>query len=1009
MKHDNSPNRLPAWLASFKLELSLCQQTIRMLNGKPKRRKKINWHILIGPMSCGKSSLLTTLNCQRIQSNEESNVQSPFSLWVNQTDGFLVANLEALETETHNNSCWQNVLPLIKKTGLGQTPLKVIIAIDIPSLTLKSLTEIEKNYQSLKDQLIQLHNVVPKITLHITINQCDRIIGMRDYTQEKRLVDREKSFGISLKNKDKSVHFDQLFHLRRKKLIHKISSHSLHICQGPITKEKRQRITQLPFQVDQAFLRIKHLINTLPDAIKLKTVSVQLLSSQQRYQPINITLPFLKQIISPVHYSSESISESYRPLFIQQKNFLRIITRERKSHTEQLKLSINPSPVIISFLAGLSFITLYHVLLSHGYQASLNAYNALNSVYSEHQETHFSTQLSWLEILDKDQDVLNIIDQSGALKYRWIGMSAVSNIYREVQQQFHDTQQDKLIPYCYSILVKSVTDPIQNKPMALFDNLNVFLMMTGSIPLNQHRVINWYESQWSQSGLDAKAVSLASQQLSLLLKNNFQTWPTNTSLVKKIQLRLSKYPLSQLALLKLASNALNHDITIAPTESSILTKESLTLNGFYSNQQKKRINELTKKQLLDLLQSQNDIVKTDTSSLNSQKISLLLKEIQSIYLSNYQQAWQSLLINLKFKVPTSLENLNNLNQQLTNFNSDFYNTINTIQINANKLQLNINELKNDPKDNAQQWRNTLITMKTVVDTILNAKQPDLAAFQYSTRSIHEKKQEPSLLSLKTEIQSAPELLRPALDLIVKNYWGSMLTDSKRYINQQWRQKIYPLYTSTIKDKFPIFSNASTDITAYHFNNFFGPKGAIDDFFNQYLSPFVNASGYYWTWKKIDGHTLSNSQHALDMIIRASVIQQMFYTNNNDLPSQESAIVLKKHSDNITNINLSIGDMTFKIKPTTTEVYKINVVNKDKQTASFKINGKSGEDAINTSGFWPWLRLVNQGEIKTTSDSNQFFLEFKTEHYLTEFGLIAKSKQNPYLPNILSAFRCPESF
>ena len=1009
MKHGNSDDTPPAWLASFKLELSLCQQTIRMLNGKSNVRKKINWHILIGPISCGKSSLLKTLNCQRIQSNEESNVQSPFNLWVNQTDGFLVADLETLETKTHNNCCWQNVLPLIKKVGLGQRPLKVIIAIDVPSLTLKSLADIEKNYQSLKNQLIQLHTVLSKITLHITINQCDRIIGMRDYSQEKRLVNREKSFGISLKNKDKSIHFDVLFHLRRKKLIQKISSHSLHICQGPITKEKRQRITQLPFQVDQAFLRIKHLINILPDAIKLKTVGIQLLSSQQRYEPINITLPFLKQIISPVHYGSESISESYRPLFIQQKNFLRMITRERKSRIKQLNFSINLNPVIISVLAGLSFITLYHTLLSHGYQTSANVYDSLNSVYSEYQENHSSTQLSWLEILDKDQDMLNVIDQSGVLNYRWLGMNTMSDFYHQVHRQFHDIQQGKLIPYCYGILIKSVTDPKQNKPMELFDNLNVFLMMTGSIPLNQHKVIDWYESQWSQLGLDKKAVSLASQQLNLLLKNNFQAWPTNISLVKKIQLRLSKYPLSQLALLKLASTTLNHDVTVAPVEPSILTKESLTLNSFYTNQQKKRILKLTEKQLIDLLQSQNDIIKTEISSPNSQKIPLILKEIQSTYLSNYQQVWQSLLINLKFKVPTSLENLNNLNQQLTNFNSDFYNTINTIQINANQSQLNINELKNDSEDNEQQWRNTLLSMQTVIDSILKAEQPDLAAFEYSTRSIHEKKQEPSLLSLKTEVESAPDLLQPALDIIVKNYWGCMLGNSKKYINQQWYQKILPLYNSTIKDKFPVFSGTSTDITIAHFNDFFGPKGAIDDFFNQYLSPFVNASGYYWTWKKIDGHTLSNSQHALDMIIRASVIQQMFYANNSDYPSQELALVLKKYPDNMKDLEFTIDDKTFKIKPASAEVYKINVINKEKQAASLKINGKSGEDTINTSGFWPWLRLVNQGEIKTTSDSNQFFLAFKTEHYLTEFGLIAKNKQNPYLPNILSAFRCPDNF
>ncbi|MBV52455.1 MAG: hypothetical protein CL816_00145 [Coxiellaceae bacterium] len=998
----------PPWLNRFKQQLAICKQQKKQLFQKNVWDKLSTWTLMIGPNRSGKSSLLNALHCQHIVINDESEEVTPFNYWINPNNSFLVADLEAIDEQLQKYQIWENILPHLKSSSGFSTLKDIIIILDLPTLCLSDESRLDDLYQKIYEQLNALKKSGCHASVHISINQCDRIIGMRDYAQEPQLINKEKAFGISLKNQKKLTHFDSLFHSKRKQLIEKINSDIFEFCKKPITPIKRRDIIQLPFQLDCLLLRVKHFINPLSDSSKKSIHTIQFCSSEQRHYPINTTTPYLKTIIHPLHNNNSHSQESYSPLFLDSKNFFNLQSIQKEKPRLSLKNHLNPLPISFS-LALLFFIPAsYFSIVSHGYNVITNTYQSLRDIDIQDNSKKNTSNLTWLSSIEKDQLMLHIIRESGSIKYQWLGIDSLHVLYQQIKQHYNTSIQSDFIPYNYGILIKALSEPKKTSATQLYQGLETFMMLTGDIPLNQQRIIAWYQYQWKENKLTEEQISILTKQLSTLIRQQSAQWPNNPEVIKYAKKKLSQYSLSQLALIKQESLSLSHPISILK-KPSILSIKDNKIPSFYTVTQKKHIQSLTVDDLVTTLNKHNLIIDTEVIKLSAKEKQTLLNTIKHDYQINFKAAWNDILQRLTFKKPENLEQLQQLITQLKNPSSNFYSSLETIQNNAGQSIMDITDLFDESDNEQSSWIVSLESMSKVIQEILSSKNPNLSAFKYTTKSIQDKKQEPSLMSLKDQIQDTPDLLQTGLQVILRNYWGTLLNACLAHVNLAWKNKVLQPYESTIRKKFPIFYPSDTDITSENFNAFFGPGGTIDTFFNQYLSPFVNASGYYWTWKNIDGHSLSQSQHALDMIIRASIIQQMFYTENHKSPSEEFALTLKKQSESVSTVKLAIGDKTLKFQPDSQDVQTIVSSNKDKSAASIKITGTDGRDSINTTGYWPWLRMTQKGELRTTSDANQFFLSFKTDHYTIEFGLVAKNKQNPYLPGVLSTFRCPKAF
>ena len=72
------------------------------------------------------------------------------------------------------------------------------------------------------------------------------------------------------------------------------------------------------------------------------------------------------------------------------------------------------------------------------------------------------------------------------------------------------------------------------------------------------------------------------------------------------------------------------------------------------------------------------------------------------------------------------------------------------------------------------------------------------------------------------------------------------------LSDAWRSKVLPLCQAAF-NRYPFVAGSTQDVPLDDFVHLLGPGGLIDQFFDQYLKPFVDTTQTPWHWQSAD-HT-----------------------------------------------------------------------------------------------------------------------------------------------------------
>jgi len=167
------------------------------------------------------------------------------------------------------------------------------------------------------------------------------------------------------------------------------------------------------------------------------------------------------------------------------------------------------------------------------------------------------------------------------------------------------------------------------------------------------------------------------------------------------------------------------------------------------------------------------------------------------------------------------------------------------------------------------------------------------------------------------------------------------------------------------------------------------------------------SSDYWTLKTINGKTLPISQKSIEMFIRASLIQQMFFTDNPSQPSFRFNLTPMSLSNNLVSFTLNLEDQLYEIAPTSRKTMSFTWPGKKIEKTSIVFNpaNKNPVD-ITKTGFWSWFRLLDTATIQPTRNAKIYTITFKSGIYQAKFQVAADNLINPFIPSIINKFRCP---
>jgi type VI secretion system protein ImpL len=416
------------------------------------------------------------------------------------------------------------------------------------------------------------------------------------------------------------------------------------------------------------------------------------------------------------------------------------------------------------------------------------------------------------------------------------------------------------------------------------------------------------------------------------------------------------------------------------------------------------------------------VLGTNTKAIySSAEINNLIKQTRFTYTTKYLATWDNLWTTLKIGEFKNFGEAVALFSALAETNSFLWQLLQSAQINTT---FSNNEA---PDDFVRTLSDKFVNLKLLdlahlqkeiknlagyfIDIAKNSEFKKAAFFATTTHLANlskENKTKDPLIDFHEFSLTAPEIIRPLLQSLANNSWQVLLDTSRDYLNQIWTTTVYPEFQKNLNNTYPIFSTSNTDASLVNFTQFFGPSGIMENFFVSYLKPFVDTSQMYWTWKTIDGTHLNFSQSTLEMFIRAALIQKMFFSNQQNILSTKFTLVPTGLTPDTKKFTLNLDGQVITY---TNGAKKSDVLmwpGPKPGIANIEFITKAGQPVENKyTGPWAWFKLLEKANLHADNDTTNYELIFDLNGNAVKYQLIPDQLLNPFLPEIVTTFRCNE--
>jgi type VI secretion system protein ImpL len=216
--------------------------------------------------------------------------------------------------------------------------------------------------------------------------------------------------------------------------------------------------------------------------------------------------------------------------------------------------------------------------------------------------------------------------------------------------------------------------------------------------------------------------------------------------------------------------------------------------------------------------------------------------------------------------------------------------------------------------------------------------------------------------------------------------------------------------AAVKSHYPFTRDAATDESFEEFSQLFAPGGLIDGFVNTLLRPYVDMAGPAWHPQAADGVPAPVSANDLAQFQRAANIRDAFFAAGGTRPSIRFDITPISVDRTTQRATLDLDGTKIVAShepPRPTQItWPGAVLN---PAASFAFDppppGQSG--ALQETGPWSLFRLLGRGKLQAGSAPDRYTLTFQVGARQATFEIRASPGFNPFTPNLLQDFRCPE--
>jgi len=264
--------------------------------------------------------------------------------------------------------------------------------------------------------------------------------------------------------------------------------------------------------------------------------------------------------------------------------------------------------------------------------------------------------------------------------------------------------------------------------------------------------------------------------------------------------------------------------------------------------------------------------------------------------------------------------------------------------------------------------------------------------------------------LRMEAESQPDLVGGLLSAASSRASGVAFGGVRVHLNDRWSSGPLPFCRNAIEGRYPIQRGSSSAIRIDDFSRFFGYNQMMESFFNEYLRQYIDTSIKPWKMRRSGNVPLQLSAAALRTFEQADAIKQTFFGFGGAQPTVGFNLTPVDMDASLGRfvLNLEGKEISWEHGPQVPAFMQWPGPNAGSEVRIEMRNTQTGRShMMRQQGPWAWFRILDQANIRPTSELEHFEIEFNVDGNKATYELIARSAYNPFRFEELERFSCPD--
>lgn len=1031
---------------------------------------QLPWYMIIGPPGAGKTTALVNsgLHFPLADSHGSGALGGIGGTrhcdWWFTNDAVLIDTAGRYTTQDSHrvvdNTAWTGFLKMLKKYRPRRPINGVIVAISLQELMVQTADQRKHHAQTIRKRVDELQEQLGiSFPVYLMFTKGDLVAGFSEFFSNLSQAEREQVWGMTFALEDGAGDLGEIFGNEYKKMVERLNQRLLWRVDSERNIDARAMMQGFPNRMDalasnlQGFISTTFALNKYNAAPMLRGVYFS--SATQEGSPIdrmmaavsaNFGLP--RSVVAPQAGSGKSffLNRLMNDVIFAESEL--VGTNRKIESLLRWGRRISFATLAIVSIA-LTVVWAGTVTQNRGFMAQVSG---LIDSYQEAAKTIRAGArniVPTLEILNPLRGASTVYDQDEHPWLTGLGLydgrvdSAAKTLYQESLSGY-------LLPGFVSTMERQL-GRLTAEDAELPGTLGIYIMLSDTARQDNAAILAWAEQHWQQQykgKVDQQQQLLG--HLQQLLAQPLPVSEPSPRVLKRARQQLSRIPMSKRLYTQLqGANEAPVDLYqqiggdsevafgISPDDALFSTAVLYTKQGF------DEVDYGADSDLIEKLEEDRWIYgEIDEAQYGEAERKDLSKQIERAYLTDYTRKWQTFLEELNI---APFKDLDSAVESLQLLSDPSYSPLlTTLELATENTELrpamladaaesgglagglasmapagmqptsvdkefrDLHRLTKSVKGRpaaVQSALDAIGELKEFMDEIAADGNPGEAAFKVTKARFSGSGSNPITL-LRKRAGRSPEPLKHWLEQIADHSWAVLMTQTSRYVSEEWNAQVYDSYRDTLVNRYPLDPDGDSETSLADFNGFLGPQGIESTFFNSYLAPFIDSRK--WQLRSVDGRSLSVSNQAMKQLRRARKLRQAYYVSNSNKMVFKFRLKPTKLDAGIKRFSLELAStrLSYSHGPQISKDVSWTSGEDDRVRLLFEdLNGGMHREQF--SGDWAWLRLLDASSLSARGNASTFNATFSVGSRKVQYQLTAKTTANPFDTALLRGYRCPQ--